>query len=145
MKKTVTVLMTFTSLLTGCYNWNNGNKNEIETLNYVCTSDSTMCFKVPYYMHKQKEDSKSILYEGNKKLVQIMKTELPDKWNMHSFAQHMIGNKRGEMTLVSQNDSLLVYEIQKGITHLPAFAFSLLERNGYSVLLTTFGLNEELH
>lgn len=145
MKKTVTVLMTFTSLLTGCYNGNNGNKNEIEILNYVCTSDSTMCFKVPYYMHKQKEDSKSILYEGNKKLVQIMKTELPDKWNMHSFAQHMIGNKRGEMTLVSQNDSLLVYEIQKGITHFPAFAFSLLERNGYSVLLTTFGLNEELH
>lgn len=145
MKKTVIIFMILTSLLTGCHNRNNGNNNEVENLKYVCTSDSTMCFKVPTYMYKQKEDSKSILYEGNKKLVQIMKTELPDKWNMHSFAQHMIGNKRGEMTLVSQNDSLLVYEIQKGITHLPAFAFSLLERNGYSVLLTTFGLNEELH
>ena len=125
--------------------FHDGNEKEIVELKDVCSSDSTICFKVPYYMHKQKEDSKSILFEGNKKLVQIMKTVLPDKWNMHSFAQHMIGNKRGEMTLVSQNDSLLVYEIQKGITHLPAFAFSLLERNGYSVLLTTFGLNEELH
>ena len=108
-------------------------------------SDSAMCFKVPSYMYKQKEDTKSVLYNGNKKLVQIMKTELPDKWNMHSFAQHMIGDRRADMTLVSQNDSLLVYEIQKGITHLSAFAFSLHERNGYSVLLTTYGLNKELH
>lgn len=123
----------------------NGSKKEIEKLSDCCTSDSTMCFKVPSYMFKQKEDTKSVLYTGDKKIVQIMKTELPDKWDMHSFAQHMIGDRRGNMTLVSQNDTLLVYEIQKGITHLSAFTFSLHERNGYSVLLTTFGINKELH
>lgn len=142
MKKICIVCMALVLSLGSCQN---GSKKEIENLKDCCTSDSTMCFKVPSFMYKQKEDTKSILFEGNKKKVQIMKTELPDEWDMYSFAQQMIGDRRGDMTLVSQNDSLLVYEIQKGITHLSAFAFSLHERNGYSVLLTTFGLSEELH
>lgn len=142
MKKSIVVCIALAISLASCHN---GSKKEIENLKEGCTSDMTMCFKVPSCMYKQKEDSKSVFYVGQKKLVQIMKTELPDTWNMKAFAQHMIAGKQGDLTLVSQNDTLMVYEIQKGLTRIPAFVFSLHERNGYSVLLTTFGLNEDVH
>lgn len=142
MKKNIILCLALVATLFSCQN---GSQKEIESLSERCTSDSTMCFKVPSYMMKTKEDAMSIQFEGDKKIVKIMKTELPDKWDMCSFAQYLIGNNRGNLTLVEQNDSLMVYEIHKGATRLSACVFSLHERNGYSVLLTTIGLNAKVH
>lgn len=138
MKKNIILCLALLAILFSCQN---GSQN----LSERCTSDFTMCFKVPSYMMKTKEDAMSIQFEGNKKLVNIMKTELPDKWDMCAFAQYLIGNNRVNLTLVEQNDSLMVYEIHKGATRLSAYVFSLHERNGYSILLTTFGLNAKVH
>ena len=96
-------------------------------------------------MYKRKEDSIAIFYGVNDRFLQIMKTKLPYEWDMYSFAHRMIGNNRRNLTLVSENDSLLVYEIQKGLIHIPAAMVSVYKKSGYSILLYTFGLDKDLH
>lgn len=142
MKKIIIACIVLAFFIVSCQN---GRKKEIENLKECYISDSTMYFKIPSYMYKRKEDSIAIFYEGNDRHLGIMKTKLPYKWDMYSFAQRMIGNNRRELTLVSENDSLLAYEIQKGLIHIPAATISVYKKSGYSILLYTFGLDKDLH
>ena len=142
MEKRIIICLALLVTLLSC---KNGNQKEIESLSDCFTSDSLMRYKIPSYMVKTKEDSTSVWYEGNNKLVLIMRTAAPNQWDMTSFAQVLIGDNRKNLTLVEKNDSLMVFEIQKGAITLPAYIFSVHERDGNSVLLTTLGLNATLH
>lgn len=122
----------------------NRSGKSAEMLTYY-TSDSTISCKVPSYMSLTKKDHESVLFQGNQKLVQIIKTSSPHNWDLEKFAQSLIGNKRSELTLTESNDTLIVYEIQKGIITIPAHIFSLHERNGYSIMVMTLGLNLSTH
>ncbi len=107
-------------------------------------SNKTLTFNIPSYMHKTDEDNSSMRFEGNKKFVNIMWNKLENSWDIERFSQHLTENTEG-LTLVEKNDTLIVYEIQKGMVTLPALIFSLHERSNYSILVTTMGIGKSNH
>ena len=119
--------------------------NEKISMQKFCTSDSTLCCQIPTFMVLTKEESNSLLFSGNNKIVNIMMTELPNELNLEKYAQQLTENNRSDLTLVEYNDSLISYEIQKGIVTMPALIFSLHKCNGYSIVVTTMGLNLNVH
>ena len=106
--------------------------------------ETSLCFNVPSYMHKSKEEDSSILFEGNGKFVNFMWNKSEYGWDIDKFSQKMTKGREG-LTLVEKNDTLIVYEIHKGVVTMPALIFSLQERNGYSILVTTMGISRTNH
>ena len=106
-------------------------KNKAYDMIEYKNSETSLCFNVPSYMHKSKEDNSSMLFEGN-------------GWDIDKFSQKMTKDSEG-LTLVEKNDTLIVYEIHKGVVTMPALIFSLQERNGYSILVTTMGISRTNH
>lgn len=115
----------------------------LDMIEYKNTKTS-LCFNVPSYMHKSKEDNSSMLFEGNEHFINFMWKESENGWDIDKFAQKITKGSEG-LTLVEKNDTLIIYEIQKGVVRLPALIFSLKERNGYSVLVTTMGISKTNH
>ena len=142
MKKQLIFICTCAILFFSCHN---RTKETIESMSEYHTSDNIMYCKVPASLHLTKEDSHSLQFEDGKKIVKIMITDSSNGWNLSGFAEQMVGNMRSKLTLVELNDSVIAYEIQKGITTIPAQMFSVYERNGYSVLLTTMGIDLDVH
>lgn len=136
MKKVI-FLIVMTMLLFACQN------SKMEMSEYF-NSSRTLSFKVPSYMHMAKEDNSSMRFEGNNKFVNFMWNNSGNNWDVEKFAQHITQNSNG-LTLVEKNDTLIAYEIQKGVVTLPALVFSLHNRNGYSILVTTMGLGKTKH
>lgn len=141
MKKELLTLLGILIIWGACQN---RNDKSVEMSMYY-TSDSTMCCKVPSYMSLTKKDHESVLFQGNHKLVQIIKTSSPHNRDLEKFAQRLIGNNRSNLTLTEHNDTLIIYEIQKGSITIPAHIFSLHERNGFSIMVMTLGLNLSTH
>lgn len=107
-------------------------------------SKTSLCFNVPSYMHKSKEDNSSMIFQGNGKFVNFMWTKSENGWDIDKFSQRMTeGNT--DLTLVEKNDTLIVYEIHKSAVTMPALIFSLQERNGYAILVTTMGISRTNH
>lgn len=75
-------------------------------------SSKTLCFKVPSYMYKTKEDNSSMLFNGDDKIVNFMWTKIENSWNIEKFAQQMTKGTKG-LTIVEKTDTLIVYEIQR--------------------------------
>ena len=132
MKKNFILLLSLIFILCGC------GQSEVEMFDFN-NSDNTLSCKIPTYMHKAKEDNSSLLFEGNKKFINIMWTDAGQEWNLEKFANKMTS---GDLTLVEKNDSLISYEVRKGNVRLPALAFSLHKTNKYSVIVTTMGLGK---
>ena len=119
-------------------------KNKAYDMIEYKNSETSLCFNVPSYMHKSKEDNSSMLFEGNGKFVNFMWNKSENGWDIDKFSQKMIKDSEG-LTLVEKNDTLIVYEIHKGVVTMPALIFSLQERNGYSILVTTMGISRTNH
>lgn len=119
-------------------------KNKSLDMTEYKDSKSSLCFNIPSYMHKAKEDDSSMLFEGNGKFVNLMWNKSENGWDIEKFSQKITRGGEG-MTLVEKNDTLIVYEIQKGVVTIPALIFSLQERNGYSILVTTMGISKTSH
>lgn len=137
MKKKILCLIIVIITLFAC---KNKSHIMIEYKNY----DATLCFGVPSYMYKIKEDNNSMLFEGDEKFVNYMWNKAEYGWDIDKFSQNLTqGNN--DLTLVEKNDTLIVYEIHKGTITIPALTFSLQERNGYSILVTTMGISLANH
>ncbi len=119
-------------------------KNKVFDMMEYKNSETSLCFNVPSYMYKSKEDDSSMLFEGDGKFVNFMWNKSENGWDIDKFSQKMTKGSAG-LTLVEKNDSLIVYEIQKGVVTMPALIFSLRERNGYSILVTTMGISRTNH
>jgi hypothetical protein len=119
-------------------------KNKAYDMIEYKNSETSLCFNVPSYMHKSKEDNSSMLFEGNGKFVNFMWNKSENGWDIDKFSQKMTKDSEG-LTLVEKNDTLIVYEIHKGVVTMPALIFSLQERNGYSILVTTMGISRTNH
>lgn len=114
------------------------NNNDIQMSEYT-NSDQTISYKIPSYMHKTKEDNSSVLFNGNEKFVHLMWTNNENGWDLERFAQHFTNDQHG-LTLVEKNDTIIAYEIQKGVVKMPALAFSLHQRKNNSIMVMTMGI-----
>lgn len=140
MRKKIIFLIGVIATLFSC-------QNQVEDMSEYSNSDKTIFCKIPVYMKLTKETTKSLLFEGNRKLVNIMWMESAngDKWDIEKFTQQMIGGNSSNLTLVEHNDTLIAYEIQKGMTTIPAHIISLHEKDGYSIMVCTMGMSMETH
>ena len=137
MKQKVLCITMLITIMFGCKN------KDCDMIEYK-NSETSLCFNVPSYMHKSKENNSSMLFEGNEKFVNFMWNKSENGWDLDKFSQKMTKDSE-DLTLVEKNDTLIVYEIQKGIATMPALIFSLQERNGYSILTTTMGISKTNH
>ena len=87
----------------------------------------------------------SLLFEGGDKMAKVMIIPIANRMVKDDFAQRLVGDFQSKMTLVEDNDSISAYEIQRGMTTIPAQMVSVHNRNGYAVILTTMGVDLKVH
>ncbi len=138
--KTKLFLLSIALLMASCYQ----NEPNVELYEYSNADSSIVC-GIPSYMNKMKEDSYSMSFSGDDKLVNIMFSATGESWEMEKYAHHLIGENIVNLTLVEHNDSMMVYEIQNGMATLHAFTFSQFSCGGKSILVTTMGIDKDTH
>ena len=143
MKKCrLSILLLFLAILGACGNHSN---QDIETMSEYCTNDSFLCCKIPSFLQLTKTDGQSMQFEGNKKFAKVMIVSSYDRAVKDDFVQQLVGNNRSKLTVIEENDTITAFEIQRGITIIPAQVVSIYQRNGYAVLLATMGVDIDLH
>ncbi|MDY6230409.1 MAG: hypothetical protein SPL77_06025 [Prevotella sp.] len=142
MKKQISIIMAVAAILCSCHN---RTKEAIDSMSEYQTADSVLYCKVPSFLHLTRTEEHSLQFEGDKKIAKVMIVPYVNRWVKDDFAQKMIGDFRSKMTLVEENDSITAYEIQRGMTVIPAQMVSVYKRNGYAVILTTMGISLEIH
>ena len=123
----------------------NACQNEANKMSEYSTSDSIVSIQIPSYLDLTKTDTYSMQFEGKEKIAKMMITDSDNGWDMVGFTNDWVGNMRSKLTLIEQNDSIIAFEINKGITHIPAQIVSVYRRNGYSIMLATMGINLATH
>ena len=109
------------------------------------TTDSVLYCKVPSFLSLTRTEEHSLQFDGGNKLAKVMIIPEANRMVKDGFAQQMVGDSRSKMTLVEDNDSISAYEIQRGMTTIPAQMVSVYNRNGYAVILTTMGIDLKVH
>ena len=142
MKKQLSIIVAVAAILCSCHN---RTKEAIESMSEYKTADSVLCCKAPAYLHLTRTDGHSLQFEGGKKMAKVMIIPSADRWIKDDYANKMVGDFRSKMTLVEDNDSITAYEIQRGMTVIPAQMVSVYKRNGYSVILATMGVDLDVH
>lgn len=127
-----------------CACQNRVNKT-IESMLEYKTIDSVLCINVPSYLHLTRTEGHSLQFEGGEKMAKVMIVPSVDRWIKDDYANKMVGDFRSKMTLVEDNDSITAYEIRRGMTIIPAQMVSIYKRNGYAVILTTMGVDLNVH
>lgn len=136
--KSKILLFSVIALLISCHN----NIVQMSHYNY---DDWALSIDVPNSLNFTKKDNYSLQFEGNKKILKVMRTQIGEQWDLTEFANQIVGSNRSKLSLKEQNDSLIVYEISKGIINMPAHIFSVHNINGYSILVFTYGLSLDTH
>lgn len=126
----------------GCQN---RTENNIETMIEYNTEDSLLYLKIPNTLELIKKDKQSLLFQGDEKAVMIAITDMSNKWDKDLFVDQFISSNQSELNIVEQNDSITAYEIKKGAFSIPAQIVSVHERNDYSVLVATIGIDLQSH
>lgn len=142
MKKLLSIIVAVAAILCSCHN---RTKEAIESMSEYKTADSVLCCKAPAYLHLTRTDGHSLQFEGGKKMAKVMIIPSADRWVKDDYANKMVGDFRSKMTLVEDNDSITAYEIQRGMTVIPAQMVSVYKRNGYTVILATMGVDLDVH
>ena len=109
------------------------------------TADSVLYCKAPAYLHITGSEGHSLQFEGGRKIAKVMIISSADRWIKDDYANKIVGDSRSKMTLVEENDSITAYEIQRGMTVIPAQMVSVYKRNGYAVILVTIGVELDIH
>ena len=141
MKKNLFVLSTLL-LLSSCQN---RTEKTIESMSGYYTTDSVLYCKVPSFLSLTRTEEHSLQFDGGNKLAKVMIIPEANRMVKDGFAQQMVGDSRSKMTLVEDNESISAYEIQRGMTTIPAQMVSVHNRNGYAVILTTMGVDLKVH
>lgn len=123
----------------------NNSNNEIESMSEYCTNDSFLCCSIPSFLHLTKADGQSMQFEGNKKFAKVMIVSSSERSVKDVYVEQLVGNNRSKLTVVEENDTITAFEIQRGMTTIPAQIVSIYKRNGYAVLLATMGIDLDLH
>ena len=84
-------------------------------------------------------------FEGSKKLAKVMMVSSYDRSVKDFYVEQFVGNNRSKLTVIEENDTITAFEIQRGMTTIPAQIVSIYKRNGYSVLLATMGIDIDMH
>ena len=142
MKKQLSIIVAVAAILCSCHN---RTKEAIESMSEYKTADSVLCCKAPAYLHLTRTDGHSLQFEGGKKMAKVMIIPSADRWVKDDYANKMVGDFRSKMTLVEDNDSITAYEIQRGMTAIPAQMVSVYKRNGSTVILATMGVDLDVH
>ena len=129
----------------GLYSCQNRTEKAIESMSGYYTADSVLYCKVPSNLSLIRTDGHSLQFEGGKKSARVMIIPIANRMVKDDFAQRMVGDFRSKMTLVEDNDSISAYEIQRGITTIPAQMVSVYNRNGYAIILATMGIDLKVH
>ncbi len=138
----LTIILTIVVILCSC---GNNSSNEIDSMSEYCTNDSFLCCKIPSFLHLIEKDGQSMKFEGSKKFAKIMIVSSYDRSVKDFFVDQLVGNDRFKMTVIEENDTITAFEIQRGMTTIPAQVVSIYNRNGYAVLLATMGIDIDLH
>ena len=128
----LSILLLSVAILCACGNHSN---QDIETMSEYCTNDSFLCCKIPSFLHLTKNDGQSMQFEGNKKFAKVMIVSSYDRAVKDDFVQQLVGDNRSKLTVIEENDTITAFEIQRGMTTIPAQVVSIYQRNGYAVLL----------
>ena len=142
MKKICFIVMTVATALCSCQS---RTEKVIESMSEYYTADSVLCCKAPYSLSLTRADGQSLQFEGGKKMAKVMIIPVANRMIKDDFTQQMVGDFRSKMTLVEDNDSISAYEIQRGMTTIPAQMVSVYNRNGYAVILATMGIDLKVH
>lgn len=141
MKKYLFVLSSLL-LLSSC---KNRIKNTIESMSGYYTADSVLYCKVPSFLNLTSTLDHSLQFEGGDKMAKVMIIPVANRNVKDNFTQQMVGDFRSKLTLIEDNDSISAYEIQRGLTTIPAQMVSVYNRNGYAVILVTMGIELKIH
>lgn len=142
MNKNLFVIASFSLLFGACQN---KSDQMIESMSEYYTADSVLCCKAPSNLSLTRMEGYSLQFEGGDKVAKVMIIPIANRIVKDDFAQKMVGDFRSKMTLVEDNDSISAYEIQRGMTTIPAQMVSVYNRNGYAVILTTMGIDLKIH
>ena len=142
MKKNLIVIVSMVVLFGGCQN---KAGKVIESMSEYYTADSVLYCKAPSYLSLTRMEGHSLLFEGGDKMAKVMIIPIANRMVKDDFAQRLVGDFQSKMTLVEDNDSISAYEIQRGMTTIPAQMVSVHNRNGYAVILTTMGVDLKVH
>ena len=138
----LTVILTIVVILCSCVN---NPIKEIDTMSEYCTNDSFLCCKIPSFLHLTNTNGHSMQFEGNKKFAKVMIVSSYDRTVKDFYVEQLVGNNRGKLSVIEENDTITAFEIQRGVTTIPAQVVSIYKRNGYAVLLATMGIDINLH
>lgn len=126
----------------------NQKSKDIQSMSQYFTQDSTLTFRIPKNMFLSKKDDSSMLFEkrdGNGFVHLMIEKNTNGSWDIKSYSNHITRNCLSDLTLVEYTDTLIAYEIHKGTIRIPAQMFSVHECYGYSIMLTTMGINLDTH
>jgi len=133
----LTIILTVVVILCSC-----GSNS---TMTEYCTNDSFLCCKIPSFLHLIEKDGHSMHFKGNKKFAKVMIVSSFDRSVKDFYVEQYVGNNRSKLSVIEENDSITAFEIQRGMTSIPAQVVSIYKRSGYAVLLLTMGIDIDLH
>lgn len=142
MKIRIIYFITIIAILCSCQN---RAEKDIESMSEYYTVDSVLYCKAPSYLNLTRMEGHSLQFEGGDKVAKVMIIPIANRIVKDDFVQKIVGDFRSKMTLVEDNDSISAYEIQRGMTTIPAQMVSVYNRNGYAVILTTMGVDLKIH
>lgn len=138
MKKQLLLLISLITFLISC------NKSNVQFFKYT-HDEWSLSIDIPQSMCLTKTDNYSLQFEGNQRIVKILRAKPGDKWNLEKFANSIVGSNGSQLTLNTKNDTLIAYEISKGLSVIPAHIFSIHSIEGFSILVFTYGFSVETH
>lgn len=135
----------FISIIATLCSCQNRTENAIESMSEYSTTDSVLICKVPSFLSLTQAEDHSLQFAGGNKMAKVMIIPVANRVVKDDLVQQMVGDFRTKMTLVEDNDSISAYEIQRGMTTIPAQMVSVYNRNGYAVILATMGIDLKVH
>lgn len=136
------LLVYLVGLFVACQDYSGQTNQRTE---YFYNIDSSMVVSMPYEADLKSSTSTSMTFEYDKKLCKIIKADITDSWNLLGLVQDMAGNSLSKLTLVESSDSLVAYKFSNGQFSFIAHVASQFKRDGYSILLVTYGIEKKQH
>lgn len=140
--KRVLMIGSFMGILVACQN-HPGQTNQRTEIFY--NIDSSIVVSMPYEADLKSSSYTSMTFEYERKLCKIIKADIADSWNLQGLVEDMAGSSLSKLTLAEKSDSLIAYKYRNGQFSFDAQVASQFKRDGFSILLLTYGIEIKQH
>lgn len=140
--KQFSFLISLLGIFVACQDYSNSSNQNVSEF---YTLDSSMVVSLPYNASLLTSSDNSLAYEYDKKLYKVIREDITESWNLLGLVKDMAGDSKLKLSILENNDSIVVSKFTNGQFSFIGFVASQFERDGYKILLITYGIDKKQH